>query len=368
MKRFLNRGFALLDLLILLAAIGVLSSLLIVGVGYQTEQARQNACVNNLKQLALAVHNYHDVFQSMPAARGAFAELDRTAESDDPGSYFSAFVVLTPFTENAAVYGELRRYTEKNREKRMTSPYVDTDDFPAMKANIPTFQCPSDTVALKPSLDGRGVRRISYATSRGDSLRDNSRKSDVVDEEFAKTADRGAFLTGNKFATFARITDGLSNTVMFSEILSASSYADRDVQGSVVGNLAKMATESGSIPKPCLDLQGDDGKLTRGASEIARGQNWLDGAVMTGGFTTVLPPNAPSCSFAGADSWGVASAQSRHPDGVNVALMDGSVRFCRNDIDCGDPSASPVVKGPSPFGVWGAFGSAQGGEMTSRSL
>jgi prepilin-type processing-associated H-X9-DG protein len=89
---------------------------------------------------------------------------------------------------------------------------------------------------------------------------------------------------------------------------------------------------------------------------------------MISGFTTVLPPNSPSCAVGtGEAQWGIFSADSYHSGGVNTLLADGSVRFIRNSVDSGDLSTRepthhiPALR-KSPYGVWGALGSIDGTE------
>ncbi|MBQ3822503.1 MAG: DUF1559 domain-containing protein, partial [Thermoguttaceae bacterium] len=109
-------------------------------------------------------------------------------------------------------------------------------------------------------------------------------------------------------------------------------------------------------------------------------------SVSTTGFQTILPPNSPSArnysSGNGQAGWGygICSAQSNHSGGVNAAMVDGSVRFISDTIDCGDMDADvngsayatmsashgKEFAGKSPFGVWGALGTIDGGESRSN--
>ena len=79
-----------------------------------------------------------------------------------------------------------------------------------------------------------------------------------------------------------------------------------------------------------------------------------------------MPPNAPSCSIY-AEDWNSVmwAATSYHPGGVNAVFLDGSVRFISDTIDTGNLALPPVASGPSPYGVWGALGSKNGGEVTT---
>ncbi|HBV66666.1 MAG TPA: general secretion pathway protein GspG, partial [Rhodopirellula sp.] len=104
-----------------------------------------------------------------------------------------------------------------------------------------------------------------------------------------------------------------------------------------------------------------------------RGLNWVDGMPLYTGFNTILPPNRELVlSEARDDCWGVLPPSSYHQGGVNVAMVDGAVRFISDEIDAGsahEPSVylgSPNPPGSwSPFGVWGAMGTRSSSELTS---
>ena len=87
---------------------------------------------------------------------------------------------------------------------------------------------------------------------------------------------------------------------------------------------------------------------------------------MNSGFFAILPPNAPSCANERGE-WqeGIYTANSYHTGGVNASLVDGSVHFISENIDTGNLAAPVPTGGPSPYGVWGAMGTATGGESFS---
>lgn len=105
-----------------------------------------------------------------------------------------------------------------------------------------------------------------------------------------------------------------------------------------------------------------------------RGTYWFSGRPLANGFSANLPPNTVACSF-GKSSFGavLGGVSSFHPGGANTAMMDGSTRFIRDDIDTGDLFAprsrimetNQAVEGKSAYGVWGALGSISGGENVS---
>ena len=98
-------------------------------------------------------------------------------------------------------------------------------------------------------------------------------------------------------------------------------------------------------------------------ADVWRGLVFLCGWNNANGFTTMSPPNSTMCFYTNPD-FGVAPPTSYHSGGVNLGLLDGSVRFITNTIDCGNSNAYAVKTGPSPFGVFGALGSPNGGEAS----
>jgi len=112
---------------------------------------------------------------------------------------------------------------------------------------------------------------------------------------------------------------------------------------------------------------GDD--FTATPNNQWRGGRMLDGASIFSAFNTILPPNSMSCTGAnGDDINGFLSASSNHTGGVNAARADGSVSFINNNIDTGGlPTVQngSFLRGASPFGVWGALGTPEGGESVS---
>ncbi|MDD3586574.1 MAG: DUF1559 domain-containing protein [Thermoguttaceae bacterium] len=92
------------------------------------------------------------------------------------------------------------------------------------------------------------------------------------------------------------------------------------------------------------------------------GRNWAYGDALSTTFSAILPPNGPSCT---SYYWYLAGLSSNHQGGANVALLDGSARFISDMIDYGDFSKPPVRSGESPYGIWGAMGSASGNENHS---
>jgi len=177
------------------------------------------------------------------------------------------------------------------------------------------------------------------------------------------------------------ITDGTSNTIMFSERnIGSTTLISRRVRDTFV-SMAWTAA-AGITPDPtanssrpldparCLDFIGFHGEYMNPiptgsgiAANNTSGLHWAQGGNPTiMSFNTIMPPNGPSCT---SQRHVVFAPTSNHPGGVNAVFGDGSVRFISELIHTGDLSLPPVRSGPSPYGVWGALGSAAGGEVSS---
>jgi len=359
-------GFTLVELLVVIAIIGILIGLLLPAVQAAREAARRMQCTNNLKQLGLAIQNYHDANNALPAARamlgysGAAVNVDTNKPIGAKGG-FGAAVFILPYVEQNSVYTTLIQYTQSKTD---LTPWNigDSSSYPAFKTVIDAYICPSDGMARQPSTDGHLTGRLNYVTSRGDSMWNNNRHPIDEGTAAAKTAHRGIFWVG-EFPSMSIVTDGTSNTVAWSECVSADGMYGKKI----LGNMFQVSSmyNGNSRPGPCLAIKNGTEATQDAITSAWRGQRWADGQVLVEGFNTVLPPNSPVCSYSGDSVWGAASVQSYHSGGVNAAMLDGSVRFVSETIDCGDAYSNAVTSGKSPYGVWGAMGSAQGGETVS---
>ena len=158
---------------------------------------------------------------------------------------------------------------------------------------------------------------------------------------------------------FRDIRDGTTNTLFFAEIGRADgtrtlqAYAKRNVGTVIFTN-----------PSACYDEASDtDPTQYTGGSLRPRGAEWTDGGGDDTGFTTIIPPNGPSCAHdAGWDDI-IATPGSDHSGGIQVAFCDGSVKFLSETINSGDLTAANPTVGESPYGTWGVPGTRAGGEV-----
>ena len=367
-------GFTLVELLVVIAIIGVLIALLLPAVQAAREAARRMQCSNHVKQISLALHNYHDTHTALPT--GCY---QGTNQADGRRANYNMFYYLLPFTEQQVRYDDLSTnyfaYNVRpdnanaagsgNDDRRTGCPIpsgtTSATNAPALFQQITTLICPSSPLGKMPS-PNQSVARTTYAGSRGDRLVDNNSRGVQGRGVFGKHVWKG----------LAAMSDGTSNTVAFSEIGTITSEQEDLIKnGATVRNNGTY-----SWPAACRTHTSttDKKKIADKAGHQRRGGAMFYGESTITGFTTILPPNSPSCRYSADhafdDTGGIHSVSSFHPGGVQVGLADGSVRFMSETVNCESgtlptSTATEVSSGQSPYGVWGAMGSVNGGESVT---
>jgi prepilin-type N-terminal cleavage/methylation domain-containing protein/prepilin-type processing-associated H-X9-DG protein len=351
-------GFTLVELLVVIAIIGTLVGLLLPAVQAARESARRSTCSNNLKQMALAVHNYDSARKQFPAAATNPFMQTVTNNALDWDS-ISFITPILPFMEEQSLYNRVVAYAtaggrpwDTTTKSSIVCPYT---------AQPKTLMCPSDANQTQPKATGpKGL--TSYRCNRGDvcTTYDNLPSSGNA----TVVAWRGPFGSGNVGkCSLNTITDGSSKTIMLAEM--AIGTGDSTFPG---GESSANPLDATSKPSTCAAVGGSggySGNVYTGTQ--LTGTRWGDADTRMTSFFTVLPPNSATCKTSGASGVNFMTTNSYHAGGVNVAMCDASIRFISDNIDAGDPSRSTSYTntGAARWGVWGALGTTKGGETAS---
>ena len=363
-----TRAFTLVELLVVIAIIGILIALLLPAVQAAREAARRMQCTNNLKQLGLAFHTYHDANKSFPASK--------CGPSDWISWGMTSFnIPLLPYFEQNALFSTITmNMPPASANGESEDPAVCWPNClgaPAPYQTIlSTLGCPSD--GQSGSRSPRGSGGTNYMGSYGDATWTVVNESQVNNRGFFGGG-CGVIGTGPNavFRTMGALTDGTSNTIMVAEAVRGGQYDGRMIKGNI-------AVVDNAVPSACANVEREPGSNSSFAVTPVyepRGLSWADGRPHSVGFQTILPPNSPSCNEGLANpgwSRGYYSASSNHTGGVNLAMGDGSVQFVSSTINCARTGTDGQnyngwvqPSGASPFGVWGALGSINGGESDS---
>ncbi|MCL2118550.1 MAG: DUF1559 domain-containing protein [Planctomycetaceae bacterium] len=366
-------AFTLVELLVVIAIIGILIALLLPAVQAAREAARRMQCSNNFKQAGLALHNYHDATKSFPAGRSQCGLAgDPTQRGQEWG--VGPMVVLLPYMEQASRYTTF--LSEMQDTANLAFPWIcniNSPNITACRETISNLVCPSDGKMSSPIMINYGsgtteVARSNIAHSVGDGLWGNN-----TNEGGPAFVENRGILTPNRWKSFGTMTDGSSNTVGLSEIVGTERSGTGAFSRSIFGGVAisdGMYNGSLSLPGPCLQVRNPLDRTqfapTVTAIDSWRGGFFTDGRGANAAFSTHLPPNSPTCIWwaaMGQNAWGAFSVSSYHTGGVNAVLMDGSCAYVSETIDTGDLDMPLDVNvAASPYGVWGAMGTPQGGE------
>ncbi len=356
-------AFTLVELLVVIAIIGILVGLLLPAVQAAREAARRMQCSNNLKQMTLAAHNYESTFKRFPPMQcGTGALHPGTIQGAAQRFGMSGHYALLPYIEQSALFSLI---TTDNREPwNGAAPYL---------TRVPYLNCPSATGENDPFNNARTRGVSSYGFCAGDNyaapqvIVGGQQERDVVAISAQKQQIRNRGIFGRSWPSIGEISDGTSNTIAMVEY-------NRPASVNSIGMVLQIAADPATFaPLSCRAQWNGQTFVTPSlifTGDTARGYRAWAGNVFFNGVTTILPPNSASCIVAAGLSnphWsgGIYSAGSNHTGGAMTSRADGSVAFISQNIDTGNLGvAAPAGTGGglSPYGVWGALGSARGGE------
>jgi prepilin-type N-terminal cleavage/methylation domain-containing protein/prepilin-type processing-associated H-X9-DG protein len=312
-------AFTLIELLVVIAIIGILIALLLPAVQKIREAAARLKCANNLHQIGLAMHNYHDANGKLPP---------QTARNANSCCYGTWQMAILPYVEQDNLWNA---YTNYGGTAATGPTYEQLSNLRVTSVRLATFTCPSD-IPNAPKLGTfsgvtYNITQHNYLVNVGN-IDYSQGKDGVLPDQPAGLTFLGAPFSRNAQFKLTDISDGTSNTLMAAEV--------KQGQGQDFRGLTWWAEGSGFTVYRTPNSPGPD--------YIANGKG-APGCVPT----AVNSLNADCKAFPTPNpNWNVFTARSRHLGGVNVVLCDGSTRFVTNSI---------------AWPVWQALGTSQGGEV-----
>jgi prepilin-type N-terminal cleavage/methylation domain-containing protein/prepilin-type processing-associated H-X9-DG protein len=339
-KRY--RAFTLVELLVVIAIIAVLIGLLLPAVQKVREAAARMKCENNLKQMALALHSYHDVNQAFPSGKGpSYAGCPVYAR-------WSIHSQLLPYIEQGNLYKSID-FTKAPETPGMEGVinFMPAWQNPgranadASRAVVVTFLCPSDPAATNADWAGQN----NYYANQGVQFLCDLTETQPSTLAPNEKPDGPLYYLSKKKMT--DISDGTSNTVMFSEKRRGQGTPDPltdmkviPVQSTLDGAYTTCAAVNALTATPLTSKQG---------------YSWVMGEMCCTTYNHVTTPNKTSCASTGftgnmSNMAMVIPPSSKHSGGVNAAMGDGSVRFVQDNI---------------ALATWRAMGTINGGEVVT---
>ncbi|HUT95035.1 MAG TPA: DUF1559 domain-containing protein [Thermoguttaceae bacterium] len=323
-----RKAFTLVELLVVIAIIGILIALLLPAVQAAREAARRSQCTNNLKQLALAAHNYHGVHKCFPA--NCYRSVGYPAAWCPFWEGFSAHTMLLPFMEQQAVYDVV-----KARMNDTVTPLSgwNAADFATIRATkISALLCPSDSTKFAVTQQGNCNYPVSAGTNTG---YDGNAGVPALN----LTRANGIFLRGYGEVRIADIKDGTTNTILMGEFRLGDNDGGKYSPGDIVRAVPLTPLVDHMPSEAQLGAYGVQCEAGIANHHSHAGREWISGTLGHTVFNTIAPPNwkFPTCHDCAGCGWtdsdGVHPARSFHPGGANHALADGSVRFISETVD-----------------------------------
>ena len=360
-----RNGFTLVELLVVIAIIGILVGLLLPAVQAAREAARRMQCSNNLKQLGLAMHNYHDVHKATPLHMHRAAHDYGVGDSGNLSWYFG----VLPYVEESNAFNFLPSAFTGSGYSWNGIVSGNSELGQIARVQMSTFQCPSESVTNE---NVPGLGNFNYVASSGPPRQlalpiegTSSRSRGFISHSRMAQAGPGTtnctgnWLSGsNNTVRFRDITDGLSNTCAVSEsLVNDGSGNSNDPRRNL------YYTGSALIQVPGTNIAD---VVADGLANHVNWSSWSQYKGLSWLYTSswekhlyqhVFPPNTISIPgyntdwFRCSEADSAVTPSSNHTGGVQVTMADGSVHFISENID---------------INTWWALGSCAGGEVVGE--
>ena len=355
-----RRGFTLIELLVVIAIIGVLIALLLPAVQAAREAARRAQCVNNLKQIGLAMHNYHQAINSFPM--GASSGMWDAVGDYNVKQNFGPLMLMLPFLEKTQNYNAIN-FNWGCEDSNTVLCYLINST--GQTSQINSFLCPSDPSAFVPDHNNTTNNNSYYAcvgTTTYWGLMGNVAPYANLSVTSINMPSTGLFTWQASYG-IANCIDGTSNTIAFSEACVGNQNEQPlqrliGLQGVAIPYTSMLYDGQSAPALTQAVIQLCNQAYQSGSAsyvDLQRGENWAHGSMAMNMFNTIVTPNAYNrtwthCGLNASSRAVLSNADSYHPGGINVVMGDGSVKFIKDTIN---------------QATWWALGTKAGGEVIS---